>query len=1397
MATAPAAEATADRAVRRWWRWLWLPVLLLLLLGAAVPAGLWYLSETASGRAFVVRQLSGVTLESGLNFRVARIDGSLLSRFTLVDVTVVDLSGTLATLPVVAVDWEPITLLSRRISVNRLTIPSARVLRMWNMHPRNPNTPLLPDIDIRIDRFQLPSVVLEKPVFGRREEVAAIGRVDIHAGRLLLETQATAKAGDRLLLLVDAEPDRNHFNLSADLRSPKDGMLPAMAGLRVPLALKLSGAGNWATWRGRLDAGIDAVPIVDVAISADNGRFRVTGDLTPASLLGEAFAPLVSPAVALDLTAEREDDHISLRFVASSATFAMSGSGGLDIKDNILSKTRADLMVKQPQHLNPALSADNLRATLILDGPLAQPAIGWSVAADRIGWSGDNGPMGATRLAAQGSVRLPAGAAPLTIAFDARMASSFGLPPETAALLQDARLLGTISFSNGTTTASGLRLTTSQLSGTGNALVRADGSLSANVAGQVPRIAFDGLGTLSVSADARIIRRAGGNMAVDGSFDGRALTLASAGAADFLGGLPSLRGDFRLAAAGDIAVSNARFDSPNLSFAKASARYSPASGQFALDAAGTSRAYGPLFITASGSSRAPKAIIRLPKPGFGVGMTDLVANISPADGGIALSVTGDSPQGDLEGHGTLLFGDNQPLVADIALVRFAAIQASGRLVQTPAGPFAGRLTVDGQGLEGSVVLADRAGLQQVDVKAIARGARLPLDPPVLVGSGTVDMRFVLGGETPQMAGTFNLAGVRREALALTNIAGRFTMAGDQASGRMTVAGRYGDGQPFRGTAALQTIAGGYAVRADGMLGRTPVKLEQAAQILRLDKGGWALKPVRIVLPAGRLVLAGQYADPLILRLVLEDVDLSVANNFVKGLGLTGTAAGQVNIRWDKGYPVPLGAANIEVKKLSRAGIGGVTIPVDMKLSARSNNEDGLLLGGTLSWQGNQLGRLLLKLVPGEGEDATSRLLNGQLSGGVRYNGPVEPIWAMSGLEGQELRGPVAVAADVRGTVSAPVLNGVARGRGLLYRNVLFGTEIDKISFDGSFDGPLLKLTRLEGRAGQGMISGSGTLNLAADARSIQLNAQLTRARVADSDIAAVTLTGPLALTGTIQAARLTGDLRVDDARIQVVQVETSEIPTLRVRRAGEVRVPDPEPTLSARALALDVRVRADDRVRVEGMGLDSMWRGDMQVRGTAAAPQLVGTATLASGDFSFAGSSFDLTSGRVVFNGAPMDSSINIQAQTVTNDVTAFVTIGGTAARPEIQFSSTPSLPEDEILARLLFGSSVAELSVTEAVQLATAIAGLQSGTDTMGKIRRSVGVDRLRLVSEDSLTGMGTGLAVGKRLTRNVYVEVISDSQGNTLATVQWSLSRTLSLLMEISSLGNNSANMRYQRDY
>jgi translocation and assembly module TamB len=1392
---------------RSWWRWLLgLVALLLVLTAAAVPLGLWWLAETPGGRSFVARQIAGLEPESGLRFEVGRIDGSLLSSFQMLDITVHDLDGPLAVIPRAEVDWEPITLLGRIVSINRLVVPETRLFRMWNINPRNPDDPILPDIDLRLGRFEFRQIVLEKPVLGRAETLTAIGRADINSGRLLLDTQASSASGDRLLLLLDAEPDNNRFELEADLRAPVGGAVATAASLKQPLALRATGAGSWRQWRGALTADLGDAPaegaaatiaatrIAELTLKADDGRFRVTGSLAPAPFVPESVAPLVSPGIQLDATAARPDGRFDLRFVASSPALALTGGGLLDATDNEMEGVRLDVVLKNPALVNPALSGAGITASLKADGPTKDPAIRWTVAARQLRFRGENGLMGADGLSAQGEVRLATADRPLTIPFQASAVSTTGLPPEMAALLAKPRLSGTLRFANGDLSGDNLSLTTTAMTATGSARLQASGHANASLNANLARFEIPGVGPAAIRASAAIARAPGGRPAVRGSFELRSLGLRNAAAADFLGGLPTASGKFALTPDGRIALSNGVLKSPNLSVANASGRYDPATGRFALDAAGRSRAYGPFTLVAAGTSTAPTATLRMPAPGFGFGVTDLVAEVSPAPGGLLLVASGDSPQGPLDGRIVVGMGKGQPLSLDIERAAIAGITASGRLVQTSAGPFAGLLIVDGRGLDASFALSEQGGIQRVDAKARALQARIPLPTPIGIASGSAKFSVLLVPDRPHVNGAFRFTGVSRDGVLLTDLQGSANIAGTSGVATISAKGRSKDGQPFAAVSRVQSVPTGYAVSLEGSVNKLPLKLERPAEIVRTTTG-WELKPARLVLPKGQVDAAGVWAQDGELRLALRDVDLAILDLLRGGLGFGGTANGQVVIRTEPGGLIPSGEANISVTGLTRPGVTGITIPVDVRVAARSDG-GGLLLGAQLAWQKNDLGRLVLKVAPGPGETPADRFLAGQLAGGVRYNGPVEPLWALGGLEGQELKGAIAVGADFAGTPANPQMSGIARGKGLIYRNAAFGTEIIDLAFDGQFGGSMLKLNSITGRANGGTLSGSGLVRVGTDP-SIDLQLNLERARLANSDTLEFTLSGPLRLQGQGVGATLSGDLQVDSARVQLVQVQNSEVPQLQVRRAGEVVAPVSEPALSSSNLKLDVRVRADDRVRVEGMGLDSIWRADIRVRGTARQPQLVGTATLTRGDFSFAGSDFALSTGRVVFNGNPLDSSIDIRAQTQAEDVTAFVVISGTAAKPEVRFSSNPTLPEDEILARLLFGSSVADLSVTEAVQLATAIAGLQSGVDTMGKIRRSVGVDRLRLVGDNAETGMGTGIAIGKRLTRNIYVEVLTDSQGNTLTTMQLTLSRIWSLLIEVSSVGESSVNLRYQREY
>jgi translocation and assembly module TamB len=122
------------------------------------------------------------------------------------------------------------------------------------------------------------------------------------------------------------------------------------------------------------------------------------------------------------------------------------------------------------------------------------------------------------------------------------------------------------------------------------------------------------------------------------------------------------------------------------------------------------------------------------------------------------------------------------------------------------------------------------------------------------------------------------------------------------------------------------------------------------------------------------------------------------------------------------------------------------------------------------------------------------------------------------------------------------------------------------------------------------------------------------------------------------------------------------------------------------------------------------------------------------------------------------------------------------------------------VLSRVLFGSSITNLSAPEALQLAAAVASLRGGGgnfDVLGAVRKVLRIDRLRVLPGDTTTGRGTSVAAGRYIGDRVYVEVASDAQGYTATQIEISLTRSLSILSQVATVGGNSVNLKWSKDY
>jgi translocation and assembly module TamB len=191
---------------------------------------------------------------------------------------------------------------------------------------------------------------------------------------------------------------------------------------------------------------------------------------------------------------------------------------------------------------------------------------------------------------------------------------------------------------------------------------------------------------------------------------------------------------------------------------------------------------------------------------------------------------------------------------------------------------------------------------------------------------------------------------------------------------------------------------------------------------------------------------------------------------------------------------------------------------------------------------------------------------------------------------------------------------------------------------------------------------------------------------------------------------------------------------------------------------------------------------------------------LQKGSFTLGSSQLNFSSGTVTFNGQGLkkkiDPTLDFEAQTVAADVTATVKITGLADSPKIELSSTPELPQDEIMARLLFGESAAQLSALQVVQIGAALASLGGGgggLNPLTKLQKTLGLDRLTVGSDsnpttgaNSQTNNGYNVEAGRYVSSRVFVAVKESTTGQSQLAVDVDLTKHLKLQ---TRLGNGTS--------
>ncbi len=231
------------------------------------------------------------------------------------------------------------------------------------------------------------------------------------------------------------------------------------------------------------------------------------------------------------------------------------------------------------------------------------------------------------------------------------------------------------------------------------------------------------------------------------------------------------------------------------------------------------------------------------------------------------------------------------------------------------------------------------------------------------------------------------------------------------------------------------------------------------------------------------------------------------------------------------------------------------------------------------------------------------------------------------------------------------------------------------------------------------------------------------------------------------------------------------------------------------AFPLDLNISAPNRIFVRGRGLDAELGGNLQLLGTTASVEPQGRFELIRGRLDLLGNRLELDEGAVQLQG-DFDPFIRFVATTETDDLEITITIEGPASEPDLDISSSPSLPQDEVLAQLLFGRDIQSLSALQAVQLAAAVRTLsgQGGLGLTNSLRENLGVDDLDI----GITEEGNAEArVGQYLTDNIYSEVSVNSEGKTQVNLNLSVTDNVTVRGRAEADGETGIGIFYERDY
>ncbi len=656
-------------------------------------------------------------------------------------------------------------------------------------------------------------------------------------------------------------------------------------------------------------------------------------------------------------------------------------------------------------------------------------------------------------------------------------------------------------------------------------------------------------------------------------------------------------------------------------------------------------------------------------------------------------------------------------------------------------------------------------------------------------------------------------------IAVDDVFGRPKLKGDASAQRVRAGGVSFDSIA---TAALSKGVDGYTVtldadgrdlsaraEADVMLRdqRTDVtvtRLDGSAEgvayaiaapfvVSRNAAGAVEVTDAKLQVGSGRIEITGKVAPDLDTAVAISNLPLAPFERLAGVPGLSGLVDGKAAF---KGKPAAAtGTYELAVRNLVIAELSAQGVP------AASLDVSGTVQRGKIGLRGTATaGSDLSASFEGTVETAGQTRFDIRATGSAQARGFANRI----AETGARLDGKIAFNVLARGTPQQPQVDGSITLSGATFGDVDGKFIVQNATGRIEFASDVVRIVSLKGRTGRkGTASISGTIGLAAP-QPADIRIRIDRGVYVDGTLVNTGYDADLRLTGPLATAPLVrGEIRLRKTKITLSEVPPTALRPLDVRhRAAPAKVARQLQAIQARSaggssnLRLDVRVVTTDSIAVTGRGLNALLGGKLTITGTAAAPVANGSFRLRRGILKLLARRLEFESGRLDFVN-DLDPRINLVAVSRGSDATIRLVISGRITEPKISVTSSPELPEEEALSRLVFDRSMVELSPLQIAQLASSIAVLSGGGGggVLDGLQGALGVDWLEITQ----TPAGeTAVGVGKQINDRLSVGVEQSTRTNTSRVIiDLNLTKSLKLRGSAGTDGASRAGVFFQKDY